>query len=103
MMNAIFWNERIPRFFSIEDMKSRKFNIKVIAYISCDINGSIPATLKDTTIDNPVFGYHPFSETIEAPYQSDTIDIMAVSNLQCELPLDASESFGDQLIRHVMG
>jgi saccharopine dehydrogenase (NAD+, L-lysine forming) len=103
MMNAIFWNERIPRFFSIEDMKSRKFNIKVIADISCDINGSIPATLKDTTIDNPVFGYHPFSETIEAPYQSDTIDIMAVSNLPCELPLDASESFGDQLIRHVMG
>lgn len=103
MMNAIFWNERIPRFFSKEDMKSRDFHIKVIADISCDINGSIPATLRDTTIEDPVFGYHPFSETIEAPYLSDTIDIMAVSNLPCELPLDASEAFGNQLTKHVIG
>src|SRR5690606_14201213 len=93
MINAIFWNERIPRFFSREDMKDHSFHIKVIADISCDINGSIPATLKDTTIDDPVFGYHPLSETIEPPYLKNTIDIMAVSNLPCELPLDASTAF----------
>jgi alanine dehydrogenase len=103
MMNAIFWNDRIPRFFSKEDMKERDFRIKVIADISCDINGSIPATLKDTTIEDPVFGYHPLSETIEAPYLPNTIDIMAVSNLPCELPLDASHAFGEQLIKHVLG
>ena len=103
MLNAIFWNERIPRFFSLEDMKSRDFKIKVIADISCDVNGSIPATLKDTTIEDPVFGYHPLSETIEKPYLPNTIDIMAVSNLPCELPFDASFAFGEQLIKHVIG
>lgn len=103
MLNAIFWNERIPRFFSLEDMKSRDFKIKVIADISCDINGSVPATMKDTTIEEPVFGYHPLSETIEEPYLSNTIDIMAVSNLPCELPLDASFAFGEQLLKHVIG
>ena len=103
MLNAIFWNARIPRFFTIEDMKSPAFKIKVIADISCDINGSIPATVKDTTIEDPVFGYQPFSETVEAPYLSNTIDIMAVSNLPCELPIDASISFGEQLLRHVFG
>jgi alanine dehydrogenase len=103
MLNAIFWNERIPRFFSIEDMKARDFKIKVIADISCDINGSIPATLKDTSIEDPVFGYHPLSETMVAPYQPNTIDIMAVSNLPCELPYDASDAFGDQLLKHVLG
>jgi len=103
MLNAIFWNERIPRFFSLEDMKSRDFKIKVIADISCDINGSIPATMKDTTIEEPVFGYHPLSETTVAPYQPNTIDIMAVSNLPCELPYDASEAFGEQLLKHVLG
>jgi alanine dehydrogenase len=103
MLNAIFWNERIPRFFSLEDMKARDFKIKVIADISCDINGSIPATMKDTTIEDPVFGYHQLSETIVAPYQSNTIDIMAVSNLPCELPYDASEAFGEQLLKHVLG
>ena len=103
MLNAIFWNERIPRFFSKEDMKARDFKIKVIADISCDVNGSIPATMKDTTIEDPVFGYHPLSETIEAPFLKNTIDVMAVSNLPCELPYDASVAFGEQLIKHVIG
>ena len=103
MLNAIFWNERIPRFFSKEDMKARDFKIKVIADISCDVNGSIPATMKDTTIEDPVFGFHPLSETIEAPFLKNTIDIMAVSNLPCELPYDASVAFGEQLIKHVIG
>lgn len=103
MLNAIFWNERIPRFFTKEDMKSRDFRIKVIADISCDVNGSIPATVKDTTIEDPTFGFHPLSETIEAPFLSNTIDVMAVSNLPCELPLDASEGFGEHLIKHVIG
>lgn len=103
MMNAIFWHEKIPRFFTLEDMKSPNFKLKVIADISCDINGSIPATVKDTSIENPVFGYHPIAETIVEPYLPNTIDIMAVSNLPCELPVDASISFGEQLIRHVMG
>jgi len=103
MLNAIFWNERIPRFFSKEDMKARDFKIKVIADISCDVNGSIPATMKDTTIEEPVFGYHPLSETMEAPFLKNTIDIMAVSNLPCELPYDASIAFGEQLIKYVMG
>jgi hypothetical protein len=38
-----------------------------------------------------------------APYQPNTIDIMAVSNLPCELPYDASDAFGDQLLKHVLG
>ena len=103
MMNAIFWNERIPRFFSKDEMKERDFRIRVIADISCDINGSIPATVKDTAIEDPVFGYHPLSETVELPYLPNTIDVMAVSNLPCELPSDASKGFGEQLIKHVMG
>lgn len=103
MINAVYWNDRIPRFFSKEDMKSRDFRIKVIADISCDINGAIPATLRDTTIEDPVFGYHPLTETIEPPFQKNTIDIMAVSNLPCELPLDASRGFGKQLLNYVMG
>jgi len=103
MLNAIFWNEKIPRFFSIYDMKSPEFGIKVIADISCDINGSIPATVKDTTIEDPVFGFHPLSESVEPPFLPNTIDIMAVSNLPCELPLDASFAFGEQLIKHVLG
>jgi len=102
-VNAIFWNEKIPRFFSKEDMRQKNFHIKVIADISCDVDGAVPATVKDTTIEDPVFGYMPFSETVTEPFLKNTIDVMAVSNLPCELPLDASLMFGDQIIRHVLG
>ncbi len=101
-MNAIFWDPKAPPFFSIEDMRSREFRIKVIADITCDVNGSIPATIRDTTIENPVFGYNPFTEKEEEPHQPQVIDIMAVSNLPNELPREASEEFGNKLTEHVV-
>ena len=33
---------------------------------------------------------------------SDAIAVMAVDNLPCELPKDASEDFGDELLKHVL-
>lgn len=102
MFNAIFWKKGIPVFFDLEEMKQPDFRIKVIADISCDIDGSIPCTLKATTIEDPVFGWHPFSQKMVKPFQQHTIDVMAVGNLPCELPMDASSEFGEYLLRHVM-
>jgi alanine dehydrogenase len=102
MINAIYWDPKAPRFFSKEDMKSKDFKIKVIADITCDINGSIPSTLKATTIQDPVYGYNPVTESIEKPFQPHTIDVMAVDNLPNELPRDASEKFGTKIMKHVI-
>jgi saccharopine dehydrogenase (NAD+, L-lysine-forming) len=101
-INAIFWNPAAPLFFTRDDMRQPDFKIKVIADITCDINGSVPATIRDTTIENPVYGYDPFTEKEEAPYQEHCIDVMAVSNLPNELPRNSSEEFGDKLIEYVM-
>lgn len=100
--NAIFWDPSAPAFFTKEDMRRPDFKIKVIADITCDINGSVPATIRDCTIENPVFGYNPFTEKEEAPFQSHCIDVMAVSNLPNELPRNSSEEFGDKLIDYVV-
>src|SRR6185436_8396483 len=97
-----FWSPEAPPFFTKEDMRRNDFKTKVIADISCDINGSVPATIRDATIENPVFGYNPFSEKEEAPYQPNCIDVMAVSNLPNELPRNSSEEFGDKLIEYVV-
>lgn len=102
MVNAIFWHNGIPAFFTREDMKEANFNIKVIADITCDLNGPIPSTIKATTIENPVYGYHPMSEKETAPFLKHTIDVMAVSNLPCELPADASIEFGESILRYVI-
>ncbi|MBI3233620.1 MAG: alanine dehydrogenase [Bacteroidetes bacterium] len=102
LVNGIFWHAGVPMFFTKEEMKSDDFKIRVIADISCDIPGSIPATIKATTIEDPVYGYHPLSEMETTPYQSHTIDVMAVGNLPCEMPYDASIGFGEDLIRSVI-
>ena len=84
-------------------MKSTSFSIKVIADITCDIEGSIPSTIRSTTIDTPVFDFDRTSWAEKVPFsQKDFISVMAVDNLPCELPRDASESFGNQLISNVL-
>ena len=101
-INAIYWNPEAPVFFTKADMRRPDFKIKVIADVTCDLNGSVPSTIRETTIENPVFGYNPFSEKEAAPYQPPVIDVMAVSNLPNELPRESSSEFGDKLIEYVV-
>jgi alanine dehydrogenase len=102
LVNAIYWDPKAPRYFTLDEMRSTDFRIKTIADISCDINGSVPATLRATTIAEPVFGYDPQTQKETAPFQSHTVDIMAIDNLPNELPRDASESFGEILANVVI-
>ena len=83
-------------------MKSTDFRIRVISDITCDVPGPLPSTLRSSTIDNPFYGYNPLLEKEVSPFTPDVIDIQAVGNLPCELPVDASIEFGEQLIRNVL-
>jgi len=48
MINGIYWDNDAPAFFSLKEMKSPDFAIKVIADVTCDIApiSSIPSTIK---------------------------------------------------------
>jgi alanine dehydrogenase len=83
-------------------MRSPEFRTSVIADITCDIDGSIPSTMQPSTIDQPFYGYNPDTEKIDEAFSNDTITVMAVDNLPCELPRDASEDFGRDLIEKVL-
>lgn len=103
-INGIYWDPRSPQFFSLNQMRNSEFKIKVIADITCDIApaSSVPSTLEPSTIANPVYGYNPFTEGIESPFQDNVIDVMAIDNLPNELPRDASEFFGKQFIENIL-
>jgi alanine dehydrogenase len=76
--------------------------IKVVADISCDVDGPIACTIKASTIADPFFGYLP-NENKEVPYtHPGSIMVMSVDNLPCELPKDASEGFGEMFMEHVI-
>lgn len=102
LLACAYWNPLAPKLFTQEQMQNNGFKIKVIGDITCDIQGSIPSTLRTTSIDNPVFDYNPISQDLEIPYTSEqNITTMAIDNLPCELSRDASQDFGNQLISHV--
>jgi len=104
-INGIYWDTDSPPFFTIEQMRLPDFRIQVIADISCDIapNASIPCTIRSTTIDNPLFGFDPVKQVEVAPHTPGSVDVMSIDNLPNELPRDASESFGKQFIKNVLG
>lgn len=97
-----FWNPKAPIFFTKDDAKQPDFRIKVIADISCDIPGPIPSTLRASTIAAPFYGYNPITEKEDDPFKEDCITVMAVDNLPCELPRDASKDFGETLVQKVL-
>lgn len=91
-----------PFLFTRDDAKSKDFKIKTVADISCDIDGPIASTIRCSSITKPIYGYNPDTETEDDYRKQDVITVMAVDNLPCELPKDASISFGQNLLEHVI-
>jgi len=98
---AHLWTKGSPLIFSREDAKKPEFAIKTISDISCDIDGPVASTLKPSTIEDPFYGYHPEKEEVVPLDTQGAIGVCAVDNLPCELPRDASEDFGGELIENV--
>jgi alanine dehydrogenase len=102
LLNGIYWYEKVPRLFDLDDMKKDDFRIKTIADISDDKFGSVPCNLGDNTMEDPVYGVNKITGERTAPYIEGSVDVMAVGNLPNELPRDASRYFGEQLIKYIL-
>ncbi|WP_066225169.1 NAD(P)-dependent oxidoreductase [Formosa haliotis] len=102
LITGHFYGDGAPFLFTREDAKSADFNIKVVADISCDIDGPVATTIRPSTIENPIYGYNPQTETEVDFTNPDAIAVMAVDNLPCELPKDASQGFGKMFLKSVI-
>ena len=105
LINCVYWDPRYPRLVTKEAVKKLFMNgrpkLTVIGDISVDVEGSIECTLKTATIENPIYVYHPETDTVTDGHDKDGMLIMAVDILPAELPRDASESFGEVLINFI--
>ena len=97
-----YWAEGSPFLFTRDDMKRSTWKVQVVADVSCDIDGPVACTLRPSTIADPVYGYDPSAETECAYDAPEGITVMAVDNLPCELPRDASHGFGKEMMAHVI-
>ena len=97
-----YHNPNAPKLITNNNLKKENFNIGVIADISCDINGPIACTIRPSTIENPIYGFHK-TKLVECDFHDpNSIAVMAVDNLPCELPRDSSEMFGDMFLKYVI-
>lgn len=98
-----FWSPKAAPLFELKDIQHPEFRIKVIADITCDINGSIPTTIRASTIADPLYDINPHTFQEERAFsRPENITVMAVDNLPTELPFGASEDFGEQFIEKVL-
>ncbi|MUH34806.1 alanine dehydrogenase [Zobellia amurskyensis] len=97
-----FYGQGAPYLFTREDAKQDDFRIKVVADVSCDIDGPVATTIRPSTIADPIYGYDPQTETEIDFKDKSAIAVMAVDNLPCEIPQDASEGFGQAFVKNVI-
>ena len=97
----MYWDASLPRLFEAAAINN-KFAIQVIADITDDTNGSVPINLGDATIEMPVYGVDKNTKLKTEAFLPTSIDMMAVGNLPNELPRDASNYFGEQLLKYVL-
>jgi alpha-aminoadipic semialdehyde synthase len=102
LVNCILWTDRYPRLVTREWLKSESAKpdgarLRVIGDISCDVRGAIEATVRVTDPGSPVFVYDPETDAATDGVDGRGVAVMAIDNLPCELPADASIDFGRAL------
>jgi alanine dehydrogenase len=97
-----FHSNSAPDILTADMLRDSKCKLKVVADISCDVCGPVASTIRASTIAEPLYGYNPSSGQETDIHHPMAVVVMAVDNLPCELPRDASEGFGEMFAKHVI-
>jgi alpha-aminoadipic semialdehyde synthase len=112
LLNCVFWDAPYPRLVTraaarrlfaappdsaTPDGATASPRLRVIGDISCDIEGSVEITVKETHIDDPVYVYDPETGAITDGVEAHGPVVLAVGNLPCELSREASTAFSAAL------
>jgi saccharopine dehydrogenase (NAD+, L-lysine forming) len=97
-----YWDNRSPVFLTHKEMSDPEFGIKLIADISCDVNGPIPSTIRASSIESPFYGFDILKDKEVKAFLNNALTVMAVDNLPGELPRNSSYDFGEKLVNIVL-
>jgi alpha-aminoadipic semialdehyde synthase len=108
LVNGIYWEPGTARLVTRDDVAelwsgSEPPNLRVIADLSCDVEGSVEVTSKTTDSGDPVYVVDPDTGEATMGVEARGPVVLAVDNLPAEFPRDASEHFGDSLFPFLAG
>jgi len=98
LINAVYWDDRYPRLVTADWVRRQYASgeeprLQVIGDISCDVGGGIEINEKVTLPDEPCYVWEAATGRLLPGVEGEGPVVMAVDNLPCELPREASESF----------
>jgi saccharopine dehydrogenase (NAD+, L-lysine-forming) len=108
LINCVYWTEKYPRFVTREDLKEKgqaiaESGVSVIGDITCDINGSVEITKESTMPDKACYTYDAENDSFVDGIVEKGVTVMAIDNLPCEFPREASSEFSKELKTFVDG
>jgi alpha-aminoadipic semialdehyde synthase len=102
LVNCILWTKKNPRLITRQYLtENPNIKLKVIGDISCDLLGGIEITNDVTDPANPCYTYFPEADKYEDGIKKNGITVMAIDNLPCEFPKEASAEFSHILKNYV--
>ncbi|HPR63835.1 MAG TPA: bifunctional lysine ketoglutarate reductase /saccharopine dehydrogenase family protein [Thermoanaerobaculia bacterium] len=101
LINCIFWTPSYPRLITRQQVRdlyaSGQPKFRGVSDISCDPNGSIEFNLHCTDSGNPVYVYLTDEDRVIDGFEGNGPAVLAIDNLPCELPFEASTYFSSVL------
>jgi alpha-aminoadipic semialdehyde synthase len=106
LVNGIFWAPQYPKLADADQLRdlvsgAERPRLLVVGDITCDVDGSLACTVRDTEPGDPVYVYDPSTRAATSGFEGPGLAVMAVGNLPCELPREASETFSEALVPFV--
>jgi alanine dehydrogenase len=108
LVNGIFWRPGDPRLIT-KDAAAALWEsaapprLRVLADLSCDLEGALETTTRIATLDDPLYVVDPRTGRTAPGVEGPGPVVLAVDNLPAEFPRDASEHFGDSLFPFLAG
>lgn len=108
LVNCIYWEDKYPRLVTKDDLRGlyadgAQPKLRVIGDISCDIEGSVEATVKPSDPGNPVYVYDVAEDAAVDGFEGHGPLIMAVEILPTEIPRESSLAFSEALMPMMAG
>ena len=101
LVNGIYWAEQYPKLADADQLRalfaSGTPKLRVVGDITCDVDGSLACTVRDTEPGDPCYVYDPADRSAPSGFEGPGLSVMAVGNLPAELPRDASSAFSAAL------